>query len=111
MVAINMNLTPSKVIRKETCLWVRSPSKLSKDLGLKRCLNILKREEFLKIKNSAKVKYGGVHYKTYDGCCTKQWVKILKVKWTSPILRNRFTCQTFYNMAFFNEKWCESWGA
>jgi hypothetical protein len=54
---------PSKVIGREACLQVRSPSKLSKDLGPKRCPNICKREESREIKDSVKVENGGVHHK------------------------------------------------
>ncbi len=44
---------------------------------------------------------GGVHHKKYDGRCTKQQVKILKVTWTSPILGKRSTCQASSHKAFF----------
>jgi hypothetical protein len=36
VVAINMNLMPSKVIGREVYLWDKGPSRLSKDFGLKR---------------------------------------------------------------------------
>jgi hypothetical protein len=36
------------------------------------------REESKEIRNSVKVENGGVHYKRYNGCCTKQRVKIPK---------------------------------
>lgn len=39
MVAIDMSPMPSKIIRKEACLHVKSPSGLSKDLELKKCPN------------------------------------------------------------------------
>jgi hypothetical protein len=42
-----------------------------------------------------KVEDGGVHPKRYNGCCTKQWVRIPKGTWTSPILGRRSTCQTY----------------
>jgi hypothetical protein len=72
MVAIDMNPMLSKVIKINICLWVRGPSRLSKDLGSKKCLNILKREESKEMKDSFKVEEGGVHCKKYDGQCTKQ---------------------------------------
>jgi hypothetical protein len=40
-----------------------------------------------------------VHHKRYDGHCTKQWVKISKPTWTSPILKTRFTWQTSFSKA------------
>jgi hypothetical protein len=46
-----------------------------------------------------KVEDGGVHYKRYDGHCTKQRIRIPKVTWTSPILRRKPTCQTSPYMA------------
>jgi hypothetical protein len=45
MVAIDMSLIPLKFIKINTCLWAKGPSKLSKDLGPKRCLNTWKKEE------------------------------------------------------------------
>jgi len=53
------------------------------------------------IRDYVKLKYKGMHHKKYDGCCTKQWIKIPKATWTSPILRNRSTCWTSSNKAFF----------
>jgi hypothetical protein len=49
------------------------------------------------IKDFMKVEDGGVHHKRYDGCYTKQRVKIPKAIKTTPILGKRFTCQTFFN--------------
>jgi hypothetical protein len=48
-----------------------------------------------------KVEEGGVHCKKYEGRCMKQWIRIPKVIWTSPILTKRSTCQTSSNKAFF----------
>jgi hypothetical protein len=44
-----------------------------------------------------KVENGGVHRKKYESHCTKQWVKIPKATWTSPILGKRSTCWTSFN--------------
>ncbi len=52
--------------------------------------NIWRKEESKEIRDYAKVE---------DGCCTKQWVRIPKVTWTSSILRRRFTCQTSFRRA------------
>ncbi len=41
-----------------------------------------------------KVENEGVHCKKYNGHCMKQWVKILKATWTSPILKTKSTCRT-----------------
>jgi hypothetical protein len=67
-----MSSTPSKVTRKEACLQAKGPFKPSKDLRLKRCLNILWKEELKEIMDFMKLEGGGVHYKIYNGCCTKQ---------------------------------------
>jgi hypothetical protein len=45
MVDVDMNLTPPKVIGKETYLWAQGPFGLSMDLKPKRCPNILWKEE------------------------------------------------------------------
>ncbi len=47
-----------------------------------------------------KVEKVGVHHKQYDGHYMKQWVKIPKATWTSPILGKRSTCQTPSNKAY-----------
>ncbi len=44
-----------------------------------------------------KMEDGGVHHNKYDGHCMKQWVKIPKTTWTSPIIRRRSTYQTSTN--------------
>jgi hypothetical protein len=72
MVDVNMNLTPLKVIRREVCLRVKSPSRLSKDPRPKRHPNILWKEESKEIKDSMKVENGNVHHKKYNGCYMKQ---------------------------------------
>ncbi len=46
-----------------------------------------------------KVKEGGVHHNKYNGHCMKQWAKISKATWTSPILGKRSTCQIFFSRA------------
>ncbi len=66
-----MNSTPSKVIGREACLQAKGLYGLSKDLGSKMCPNTLWKEESKKIKDSMKVKNGGVHHRKYDGCCMK----------------------------------------
>jgi hypothetical protein len=78
MVDVDMNLTPLKVISGEACLRAKGPSGLSKDLGPKRCPNILWRKESKEIRDSMKVEDGGVHRKRYNGCCTKKQVRIPK---------------------------------
>jgi hypothetical protein len=40
MVDVDMNLMALKIIRREACLWPRCLSKLSMDLGPRRCPNI-----------------------------------------------------------------------
>jgi hypothetical protein len=103
---------PSRVIGREVCLRIRGLSKLSKDLGPKRCLNTWKNEEPKETRESMKVEEGGVHHNIYDGRCKKQWVKILKIIWTSLILRRRLTCWTSFSLQdIFNEGWCEWWSA
>ncbi len=67
-----MRLTPLKVIGRDVCLQAKGLSRLSKDLGLKRCPNTLWREESKEIRDFMKVEDGGVHHKRYDGHCTKQ---------------------------------------
>jgi len=47
---------------------------------------------------------GGVHPKRYDGCCTKQQVKISKATLTSPILEKRSTCEeSSYTASLMND--------
>jgi len=46
-----------------------------------------------------KVEERGVRCKIYNGCCTKQWIIILKATWTSSIIGRKFTCQTSSNKA------------
>ncbi len=67
-----MSSTPLKVIGREVCLRTKGLFRISKDPGLKRCPNILWREESKEIRDSMKVEDGGVHHKRYDGHCTKQ---------------------------------------
>jgi len=50
-----------------------------------------------------KVEVGGVHHNKYNGHCKKQWVRILKATWTSPIIRKRSTCQTSFRKDIFDE--------
>ncbi len=67
---INMSLMPPKVIMREACLRAKGPFGLSKDLGPKRCPNILWRGESKEAKDSMKVEDGSVHRKRYVGCAT-----------------------------------------
>jgi hypothetical protein len=48
-----------------------------------------------------KVKEGVVRCKRYNRCCMKQWIKIPKVIFKSPILKKKFTWRTFSSWAFF----------
>jgi len=89
---------------KEACLWIRGLSRLSKYLGLKKHPNTLKKEEWKETKEFMKVEKWGVHHNIYNGCCMKQWIKIPKIIWTSPILRKRLTCRTSFNNAFLKIK-------
>ncbi len=73
-----MSPTPLKVIGRKVYLRNKSPFGLSKDPGPKRRPNILWREALKEVKDSMKVEDGGVHHKRYDGCYTKQQVKIPK---------------------------------
>ncbi len=59
-----MSPMPPKVIGRETCLWARSPSRLSKDPRPKRHPNILKKENSKEVRDSMKVEERGVHLKT-----------------------------------------------
>jgi len=97
MVTVNMSSMSSKVIGKKVCLCARSPFGLSKDPGPKRHPNTWRREESQKKKGFMKVEEGGVHHKKYEGHCMKQWVKIPKATWTSPIIKKRYPCRTFLN--------------
>jgi len=36
---VNMNPMPPRIIGREACLWAKGLSRLSKDLGPKRCPN------------------------------------------------------------------------
>ncbi len=67
MVDVNMSLTPPKVIGREACLQAKNRSRLSKDPRCKKCPNILWREESKEIRDSMKVKDGGVCRKKYNG--------------------------------------------
>jgi hypothetical protein len=69
---VDMSPTPSKVIGRGACLQAKGPSRPSKDPRLKRCPNILWREESKEITDSMKLEGGGVHYKIYNGCYIKQ---------------------------------------
>ncbi len=73
-----MSPTSLKVIGREACLQAKGPFGLSKDPRPKMRPNTLWREESKEIKDSMKVEDGGVHRKRYNGCCTKQWVRIPK---------------------------------
>ncbi len=73
-----MKPMPPKVIRREACLQTKVPSGLLKDLGPKRCLNILWRGELKEMRDFMKVEDGGVHRKRYNGHCMKQKIRILK---------------------------------
>lgn len=84
MVVVGMSLVPLRVIGREICLRVRGLSKLSKDLGPKKHLNTWKKES-KETRESMKMEEGGVHHNRYDDHCKKQWVKIPKTIWTSPI--------------------------
>jgi hypothetical protein len=63
MVDVDMNLTPLKVIGREVYLQSKGIYGLSKDLGPKRCANILRREDSKEITDSVKVQNGCVHCK------------------------------------------------
>ncbi len=97
MLDVDMNLMPPKVIGREACLQAKGLFRLSEDPRSKWCPNTWGREESKEIKNFVKVEDGGVHHKKYNGRCTKQWIKIPKATWTSPILGKRFTCWTSFN--------------
>jgi hypothetical protein len=71
MMDVDMSSTPLKIIRREACLWTKGPSRLSKDPEPKRGPNTLWKDESKDIKNFMKVENGGVHYKKYNGRCTK----------------------------------------
>jgi hypothetical protein len=58
MVDVSMNLMPPRIIGKKTCLWVKSPSRLLKDHGLKKRPNTWKKEESKEIKEFMKVGKG-----------------------------------------------------
>ncbi len=45
--------------------------------------------------------YEGEIHERYNGGWTEQWIKVPKATWTSPILRKRSTCRTFFYRAFF----------
>jgi hypothetical protein len=64
MVAIGMSPMPPKVIGRETYLWARGLSGLSKDLRPKRHLNILRKENSKEVRDFMKVEERGVHFKT-----------------------------------------------
>jgi len=99
MVDVDMSPMPPKVIGSHNCLWVISPSRLSKDLGPKRHPNIWRREESKEIKDFVKLEDGGMHRKRYDGHCMK-WIIILQITWKSPILKKRSTCWTSFRKAY-----------
>jgi hypothetical protein len=67
MADVNMSSTPLMVIGREACLWAKGPFRLLKDLGLKRHLNTLWKEESKEIMDSMKVEDGSVHHKRYNG--------------------------------------------
>jgi hypothetical protein len=62
---------PPKVIGKDACLQARGPFRLSEDFRPKRCMNILRKDKSKEIRDSMKMEEGGLHYKKYDGHCTK----------------------------------------
>jgi len=101
MVNVDMSSMPLKVIKREACLWTEGPFGLSKDLKPKGHPNTLWREKSKEIKDSMKMKDGGVHCKIYNEHCMKQRVRIPKAIWTSPILGRKFTCQTSFCRVFF----------
>jgi hypothetical protein len=78
MVVVGTSLMPLKAIGKETCLWARTSSRLSKDLGPKKHPNTWKREESKEVWKFMKVEEGGVHCNRYNGHYMKQCVKIPK---------------------------------
>jgi len=55
MVVIGMYPMSLRDIGREACLWIRSLSRLQKDLGPKRRPNIWRREEWKKSRESMKV--------------------------------------------------------
>ncbi len=59
-----MNLTPPKIIGREACLQAKDLFRLSKDLGPKICLNILRKEDSKEIRDFVKVDDGGVNHNT-----------------------------------------------
>jgi hypothetical protein len=71
MVVIGMNPMPPKVIGKKYYLWAKSPFRLSKDPGPKRCPNIWKGDESKEIRVFMKVEEKNVYRKKYDGHCMK----------------------------------------
>jgi hypothetical protein len=91
MVDVIMSPMPPKVIGRDVCLWAKGHFVLSKDPRPKRHLSILWKKESKEISDFMKVKDGSVHHKRYNGCCTKQWVRIPKATWTTTILGKRFT--------------------
>jgi hypothetical protein len=97
MVVVSMNPMPPKVIGKKNCLCVRGLFGLSKDPGPKRHPNTWRKEESKEVKDSMMVEKGVVHHKKYEGYYMKQWVRIPKATWTSPIIGKRSTCQTSSN--------------
>jgi len=97
MVVVNIRSMPPKAIGRKA----RGPFSLSKDPRPKRCPNIWNNEEAKEAKDFMKVEDGGVHYNKYNGYCMKQWIKIPKVTWTSPILGRRSTCWTSFNKTSF----------
>ncbi len=78
MVDVDMNPMPPKIIGKKTCLQTRGLFGLLKDPRPKRHPNIWRMQTLKEIKDFVKVEDGGVHHKRYDGCCTKQQIKIPK---------------------------------
>jgi hypothetical protein len=47
-----------------------------------------------------KVEDKGVHCKKYNGHCMKQWIRIPKTTWTSPILGKMSTCRMSSNKTY-----------
>jgi hypothetical protein len=78
MAVISMKPMLPKIIQRKACSRAKGPSRLSKDPRPKRWPNTWRKEESKEIKNFMKVENGGVHCNEYNGCCTKQWIKIPK---------------------------------
>jgi len=96
-----MSLTPPNVIGGMFVYKLKVIMGYERIMDPKMHPNILWKEKSKEIRDSMKVEDGNVHHKRYNGHYTKQWIRILKATWTSPILRRRSTCQASSCRAFF----------